>query len=80
MQLIQNIKWLNGYLNRYDIKSWINGLIVFTNPDVVLSIDNLPIVKAVKLEDLGKTITDDNILSPSLQQKTETHILQLMAA
>jgi len=53
---------------------------VFTNPDVVLSIDNLPIVKAVKLEDLGKTITDDNILSPSLQQKTETHILQLMAA
>jgi hypothetical protein len=80
MQLIQNIKWLKGYLGRYDIKPWIKGLIVFTNPGVILSIDNLPIVKAVKLEDLGKTITDDNILSPSLQQKTETHILQLMAA
>ncbi|MCX5814142.1 MAG: nuclease-related domain-containing protein [Proteobacteria bacterium] len=79
-QLIKNIRWLNRYFQRKDIKIWIQGIIVFTHPDAILSVDNLKTVKAVKLEDLGKTIINDNVLPPLLQQKTETHILQLMAA
>ncbi|MCX5814434.1 MAG: nuclease-related domain-containing protein [Proteobacteria bacterium] len=80
MQLIQNIKWLKGYLGRYDIKPWINGLIVFTHPEVILSIDNLPILKAIKLEDLESAFLEKDTLSPMIQQSTETHLLQLMAA
>lgn len=77
-QLISNIKWLKNYLARCNIRTWINGLIVFTNPDTVLSIDNLATVKAIKLDEVKTEMKKNDMLAAPIRQSIETHILRLM--
>ena len=76
-QLIGNIKWLKGYLARYNIKAWINGLIVFTNPDAIISTDSLNTVKAIKLKEL-KSEMKNNMLAEPVRQSIETRLLRLI--
>ena len=77
-QLINSIKWLKGYLARHNIKTWINGLVVFTNPDAVLSVDNLNTVKAIRLKELKGEMKMNDLLPAQLRQSIETHILRLL--
>ncbi len=77
-QLVNSIKWLKGYLARYNIRTWINGLVVFTNPDAVLSVDNLNTVKAIKLKELKGEMKMNDLLPAQLRQSIETHILRLL--
>jgi len=76
-QLIGNIKWLKGYLARYNIKAWINGLIVFTNPDAIISTDSLNTLKAIKLKEL-KSEMKNNMLAEPVRQSIETRLLRLI--
>ena len=76
-QLIGNIKWLKGYLARYNIKAWINGFIVFTNPDAIISTDSLNTVKAIKLKEL-KSEMKNNMLAEPVRQSIETRLLRLI--
>ena len=76
-QLIGNIKWLKGYLARYNIKAWINGLIVFTNPDAIISTDSLNTVKAIKLKELKSEMKNGTLAAP-VRQSIETRLLRLI--
>jgi len=76
-QLIGNIKWLKGYLARYNIKAWVNGLIVFTNPDAIISTDSLNTLKAIKLKEL-KSEMKNNMLAEPVRQSIETRLLRLI--
>ena len=77
-QLASNIKWLKGYLARCNIKTWINGLIVFTNPDAILSVDNLNMVRAIRLEELKTEMKHNDKMTGPVRQTIETHILRLI--
>ena len=77
-QLVSNIKWLKGYLARCNIKTWINGLIVFTNPDAILSVDNLNMVRAIRLEELKTEMKHNDKMTGPVRQTIETHILRLI--
>jgi len=77
-QLASNIKWLKGYLARCNIKTWINGLIVFTNPDAILSVDNLNMVRAIRLEELKTEMKHNDTMTAPVRQTIETHILRLI--
>jgi len=77
-QLVSNIKWLKGYLARCNIKAWINGLIVFTNPDAILSVDNLNMVRAIRLEELKTEMKHNDTMTAPVRQTIETHILRLI--
>ena len=76
-QLIGNIKWLKGYLARYNIKAWVNGLIVFTNPDAIISTDSLNTVKAIKLKELKSEMKSGTLAEP-VRQSIETRLLRLI--
>ena len=77
LQLIGNIKWLKGYLARYNIKAWVNGLIVFTNPDAIISTDSLNTVKAIKLKELKSEMKSGTLAEP-VRQSIETRLLRLI--
>jgi hypothetical protein len=51
-QLMGSIKRLKRHAGHL----WINGIIVFTNPEVSLAVENLKHVRAVKLEDLDEEL------------------------
>jgi len=76
-QLVSNIKWLKGYLARCNIKVWVNGLIVFTNPDAIISTDSLNTLKAIKLKEL-KSEMKNNMLAEPVRQSIETRLLRLI--
>ncbi len=51
-QLMHNIK----YLKRYFGKKWINGIIVFTHPEVMLCVEEPRMVNALRLDELESTL------------------------
>jgi hypothetical protein len=78
-QLFCNIAYLKKYLKRTELNQWINGLIVFTHPEAVLSIDGLKRIKAIKLDEIESVLSGNNTLSSEEKVSAETHILRLAA-
>ena len=78
-QVMNNIRYLRRYLRRYDMNHWINGLIVFTHPEVALYAERQAIA-AVRLDELIKVLPAGERLSPDERISAHTHLIGLMAA
>ncbi|OPY85874.1 MAG: Nuclease-related domain protein [Syntrophorhabdus sp. PtaU1.Bin153] len=63
-QLSRNIRYLKARLERADLKTpWIQGAIVFTNPQAVLDIDGFRRIKAITAKNLRQIISARRTLS-----------------
>ncbi|WP_028895687.1 nuclease-related domain-containing protein [Syntrophorhabdus aromaticivorans] len=70
-QLSRNIRYLKARLERADLKTpWIQGAIVFTNPQAVLDIDGFRRIKAITAKNLHQIISTRRTLSPE-----QTHLI-----
>ncbi|MGO9414625.1 MAG: nuclease-related domain-containing protein [Syntrophobacteraceae bacterium] len=72
---------VKSYLSAKDIRAWIQGVVVFTNPDVALSIEkDLKPVVAVKLSELDKLFENRNIMSKGKSMLIERALNEISAS
>ena len=75
-QLTQNIRYLKRYLSRFDLDIPIEGIVVFTHPEVVLSVEKQP-VRVIRLEEM--TINEKEVLGTKEREALQARLVGLAA-
>lgn len=76
-QLVSGIMRLRERLSMEGINAWINGCVVFTNPETRLSVEGLKNIKAVQIANLNQVFTQSPTVSNDKLAKIEDVICKI---